>query len=86
MRARLLGHGRRLGRHVYRGRRHLAGVARCRTRRPIPFDAADLGRCDPIDPAVCLQPFPDDYFTVRDASTQTGRRTATARAAFSAPP
>jgi len=74
VRARLLGHGRRLGRHVYRGRRHLAGVARCRTRRPIPFDAADLGRCDPIDPAVCLQPFPDDYFTVRDASTQTGRR------------
>ena len=30
--------------------------------------------CDPIDPAVCLQPFPNDYFTVADASTPTGRR------------
>ena len=25
-------------------------------------------------PAVCLQPFPNDYFTVRDRSTATGRR------------
>ena len=30
--------------------------------------------CDPLDPAVCLQPFPNDYFTVPDASTDTGRR------------
>jgi hypothetical protein len=30
--------------------------------------------CDPIDPAVCLQPFPNDYFTVADPSTPTGRR------------
>src|SRR5207245_3772211 len=30
--------------------------------------------CDPIDPAVCLQPFPNDYFTVADPSTATGRR------------
>src|SRR4029077_8518712 len=30
--------------------------------------------CDPIDPAVCLQPFPHDYLTVADASTATGRR------------
>ncbi len=30
--------------------------------------------CDPIDPAVCLQPFPNDYFTVADPSTDTGRR------------
>jgi hypothetical protein len=30
--------------------------------------------CDPIDPAVCLQPFPNDYFTVPDTSTDTGRR------------
>jgi hypothetical protein len=30
--------------------------------------------CDPIDPAACLLPFPNDYFTVADASTPTGRR------------
>jgi hypothetical protein len=30
--------------------------------------------CDPLDPAVCLQPFPNDYFTVPDSSTDTGRR------------
>jgi hypothetical protein len=37
---------------------------------------ADTGQigCDPLDPAVCLQPFPNDYFTVPDASTDTGRR------------
>src|SRR3989442_6196611 len=31
-------------------------------------------QCDPIDPAVCLQPFPNDYFTVADPSTPTGKR------------
>jgi hypothetical protein len=30
--------------------------------------------CDPLDPAVCLQPWPNDYFTVADSSTDTGRR------------
>ncbi|HWM01512.1 MAG TPA: hypothetical protein VNP92_04165, partial [Actinophytocola sp.] len=30
--------------------------------------------CDPIDPAACLLPFPNDYFTVPDRSTPTGRR------------
>ncbi len=30
--------------------------------------------CDPLDPALCLLPFPNDRFTVRDASTATGRR------------
>jgi hypothetical protein len=43
-----------------------------------PAGAADAGipsgACDPIDPAVCLQPWPNDYFTVADASTPTGRR------------
>jgi hypothetical protein len=34
------------------------------------------GRCDPLDPAVCLQPFPNDHFTVADGSTDTGRRVA----------
>ena len=30
--------------------------------------------CDPIDPAACQLPWPNDRFTVRDASTATGRR------------
>ncbi len=30
--------------------------------------------CDPLDGAVCLQPWPNDYFTVADPSTDTGRR------------
>jgi hypothetical protein len=33
----------------------------------------ELG-CDPLDGAVCLQPWPNDYFTVADPSTDTGRR------------
>jgi hypothetical protein len=30
--------------------------------------------CDPLDPAVCLQPWPNDFFTTADGSTDTGRR------------
>ena len=30
--------------------------------------------CDPIDPAACLLPFPNDFFTAADATTDTGRR------------
>jgi hypothetical protein len=30
--------------------------------------------CDPIDPSDCLLPFPNDWFTVRDRHTPTGRR------------
>ena len=33
-------------------------------------------QCDPLDPAVCLQPFPNDFFTQDDPSSQTGRRIA----------
>ena len=39
-----------------------------------PIDTANSDRCDFLDPAVCLQPWPNDYFTVADASTDTGRR------------
>jgi hypothetical protein len=31
-------------------------------------------RCDPLDPSVCLYPFPNDLFTVDDAETDTGLR------------
>ena len=32
----------------------------------------DVIGCDPIDPAMCLLPFPNDHFTV-DADTPTGK-------------
>ncbi|MDQ3728100.1 MAG: hypothetical protein M3355_00775 [Actinomycetota bacterium] len=36
----------------------------------------NAGRCDPLDPAVCLQPFPNDHFTIADPTTDTGKRVA----------
>jgi hypothetical protein len=30
--------------------------------------------CDPLDPSLCLLPFPNDAFTVADPTTATGRR------------
>jgi hypothetical protein len=41
---------------------------------PIAYRTQNADRCDITDPAVCLQPFPNDYFTVTDAHTDTGRR------------
>jgi hypothetical protein len=32
--------------------------------------------CDPLDPAACLYPWPNDHFTTADDSTSTGRRLA----------
>ena len=40
---------------------------------PVPIGEA-TGVCDPIDPAHCLLPFPNDFFTVPDPTTATGRR------------
>ena len=40
---------------------------------PAQAQTAAMG-CDPLDPAVCLQPWPNDYFTTPDATTDTGRR------------
>ena len=37
-------------------------------------DLADQDRCDPLVPARCLLPFPNDHFTVDDPNTPTGRR------------
>ena len=39
-------------------------------------DPANPAGCDNLDPAECLLPFPNDYFTVADSSTDTGRRLA----------
>ena len=39
-----------------------------------PIDTSTASRCDFMDPSVCLQPWPNDYFTVADGTTPTGRR------------
>jgi hypothetical protein len=49
----------------------MAAVAALAHAAPADAGAAD---CDPIDPARCLFPWPNDHFTVRDHSTATGRR------------
>ena len=38
--------------------------------------------CDPIARGHCLLPFPNDFYTVRDAGTPTGRRLALPRSAM----
>jgi hypothetical protein len=44
-------------------------------RAAVPDEAgAPAGICDPIDGAKCLLPFPNDYFTTPDPSTDTGIR------------
>jgi hypothetical protein len=47
-------------------------------------DTATAGRCDVIDPAKCLLPFPNDAFTVADATTDTDRRVDLAAASMPA--
>jgi len=42
---------------------------------PIVPVSSNVG-CDPLDPSVCLFPFPNDLFTVADPTTATGRRIA----------
>jgi hypothetical protein len=42
--------------------------------------SATAQRCDPIDPAHCLLPWPNDHFTSRDRRTATGRSLALTRA------
>jgi hypothetical protein len=46
-------------------------------RPPVDVDLSDADRCDFIGEqqgTPCLLPFPNDYYTVRDSSTATGRR------------
>ncbi|MEO3769248.1 hypothetical protein [Micromonospora sp. B9E7] len=40
--------------------------------------------CDPIDPTACLLPFPNDYFTVPDRTSPTGKRVRLAASAMPA--
>ncbi len=39
-----------------------------------PVNTANADRCDFLDPSLCLYPFPNDHFTVADASMPTKRR------------
>ena len=39
-----------------------------------PINTSAAGRCDVLDPAICLQPFPNNHFTVADPATDSGRR------------
>ncbi len=44
---------------------------------PKPVDLSRAGECDFVgqqDGSLCLLPFPDDYYTVADEATRTGRR------------
>jgi hypothetical protein len=41
---------------------------------PLGVDLANGDRCDFLDPASCLFPWPNDYFTVATRKTETGRR------------
>ncbi len=41
-----------------------------------PARAQPVTSCDPLDATKCLYPFPNDFFTVKDESTDTGRRVA----------
>jgi hypothetical protein len=38
------------------------------------LDLANADRCDPLDASHCLYPFPNDHFTIPDATTPTGKR------------
>ncbi|MFC5926489.1 hypothetical protein [Micromonospora vulcania] len=40
--------------------------------------------CDPIDPTACLLPFPNDFFTVPDRTSPTGKRVRFAASAMPA--
>ncbi len=44
--------------------------------------SANLPVCDPIGPRRCMVPFPNDYYTVADATASTGRRVAFQSAAM----
>jgi hypothetical protein len=43
---------------------------------PALVDVKNADRCDFLDPAHCLYPFPNDHFTIADPTTDTGRRVA----------
>ena len=50
------------------------GVASASGGAPAGVDLTNADRCDFLDPAVCLFPWPNDYFTTPDRHSETGRR------------
>lgn len=50
----------------------------------VPPQHSASGACDPLDPTACLLPFPNDYFTVPDTTSATGRRVHLSEAALPA--
>jgi hypothetical protein len=52
----------------------LLGAATAQASRTEGIDLSNAERCDFLDPAVCLFPWPNDHFTVADRTTDTGRR------------
>jgi hypothetical protein len=56
--------------------RPLLGAALALMLAPVAAHAQSVTQCDPLDPAVCLQPFPNDFFTEAAPTTETGRRVA----------
>ena len=48
------------------------------------IDLSDEDRCDPLVPARCLLPFPNDHFTVTDPASPTKRRVAFSAASLPA--
>ncbi len=81
---RLRGQRQRPGRAARRARALRTDTRRCRSdaappsqpprQEPIDYETQNAGRCDHIDEALCLLPFPNDHFTVADRTTDTGRR------------
>ena len=56
-------------------------TALCDGNKPVGVDLADASKCDPIAPTdsgECLFPYPNDYYTVADSGTDTGKRLALA--------
>jgi len=53
-------------------------------RGSVPVNVSFPERCDPIGGDRCLLPFPDDFYTVRDEDTDTGRRLNIAEASMPA--
>jgi hypothetical protein len=52
----------------------LAGPVPTPDPNAVPDVVQEAAGCDPLDPSLCLFPFPNDAFTVADATTATGRR------------
>ncbi|MGH2692534.1 MAG: hypothetical protein ACRDHM_08530, partial [Actinomycetota bacterium] len=51
----------------------MAGLVPAAGAAPVVPVSSNIG-CDPLDPSMCLFPFPNDLFTVADPTTATGRR------------